>query len=260
MKLEKDDMRRVMTVDCGNTMLKVWRFEGDMLSGSDVFSHDSVSHVEIAPEGWHPCGVAVCASGIVPDALMHGLHSISGGKVLTLDRRTPLPISIDYATPSTVGLDRIAGAAGAAALFPEENVLVADAGTALTLDLVSADGKFRGGNISPGMSMRLKAMHCFTTALPHVDADGSTPMFGFDTATAMRSGAVRGMAAEIAATFACASRLGYDTLVLTGGEAPCVLEIIRNLAAGLGVQGRVEYVPSLVAHGLLSIYNYNEEN
>ncbi|MGN0960124.1 MAG: type III pantothenate kinase, partial [Coriobacteriales bacterium] len=67
--------------------------------------------------------------------------------------------------------------------------LVVDMGTAITYDVVTADGKFLGGNIAPGIFVRLEALNHFTKALPLVETDGDCPRWGYDTTTALRAGA-----------------------------------------------------------------------
>lgn len=71
--------------------------------------------------------------------------------LLALDEHTALPFVNDYATPATLGKDRLAAVAGARYLYPQKNCLVVDAGTCITLDVLTADGVFLGGNISPGV-------------------------------------------------------------------------------------------------------------
>ena len=82
---------------------------------------------------------------------------------------TPVPIAIDYATPETLGRDRVAAAVGAATLHAGRETVIVDFGTALTIDRVTADGTFRGGAISPGVTMRLRALHDYTASLPLCD-------------------------------------------------------------------------------------------
>lgn len=159
----------------------------------------------------------------------------------------PLPLELDYATPQTLGEDRIAAAVGAWSLFPGQNLLVVDMGTAVTYDVVGADGHFRGGNIAPGIGMRLRSLNSFTARLPKVGGYGETPLVGFDTATAMRAGAVRGVVAEIAYY---RSMLPENTqVVLTGGWASHVSEFLEF---------PVTVEKCLVTKGLLSILLYNE--
>jgi type III pantothenate kinase len=138
-----------------------------------------------------------------------------------LTATTPLPFRNEYRTPQTLGKDRLAGVAGAQALFPEHNCLVVDAGTCLKYDLLTADGVYRGGNIAPGAAMRLQAMHHFTARLPEVPQEMPTTMVGDSTLTALQNGGLRGAALEITG-FVQLFRQQVDgplQVILTGGDA-----------------------------------------
>ena len=93
--------------------------------------------------------------------------------------------------------DRLAAVMGAQSLLPHRTVLVIDAGTCITFDLLLSNGHYLGGNISPGLDMRLRAMHEFTARLPLISAEGENPDYGYDTITALRSGAKSGIRLEI---------------------------------------------------------------
>ena len=79
-----------------------------------------------------------------------------------LTASTPVPIRNLYKTPETLGKDRLAAIVGAYSLFPGKDILVFDAGTALTIDFIDKDGNYHGGNISPGLNMRFRALHDYT--------------------------------------------------------------------------------------------------
>ncbi len=138
--------------------------------------------------------------------------------VLHVTGESPSPLRNCYATPATLGADRLAAAVGAVELYPQTDLLVVDAGTCITYDLVTRDGEFMGGNISPGVEMRLKALHEQTARLPQVAADGNLPDWGRDTETAIRVGVVRGIAWELEG---CVRHLSAGRpelrLVMTGG-------------------------------------------
>lgn len=102
-----------------------------------------------------------------------------------------------YKSPDTLGLDRLAGVLGAKALFPNRNCLVIDAGTCITYDAIDKNGVYEGGSISPGLNMRLKAMHQFTGRLPEVELSEFNDWQGDDTVSAMLSGTVNGSTEEI---------------------------------------------------------------
>lgn len=167
-----------------------------------------------------------------------------------------LPIGIRYKTPETLGRDRLAAAVGAWGLFPGESLLIADVGTALTLDVVQSDGDYLGGNISLGIDIRFEALHTFTSRLPRVELAGEPGLLGYDTATAIRRGALWGVANEIAGTFVLAAKeYGCRRVVLTGGGAPVIRE---NVATVLGC-GNIDFVPALVQVGLKLAYELNHD-
>jgi len=107
-----------------------------------------------------------------------------------------LPFKIEYDTPETLGADRIAAAAGAYNLFRGKDVLIIDAGTALTFDFLSGD-TYKGGNISPGLTMRFKALNKFTDKLPLVSHTDSYTFPGQNTNDAIAAGVITGVTYEI---------------------------------------------------------------
>ncbi|MCH5327652.1 MAG: type III pantothenate kinase [Coprobacter sp.] len=140
-----------------------------------------------------------------------------------------LPVQIGYRTPETLGLDRIAGVVGAAGEKPGVPVLVVDAGTAVTYDVLTGDGLFVGGNIAPGLQMRLQALHSFTARLPRVSAEGEVPLLGYDTETAIRAGVVQGICHEIDGYVRELSGKYPGLLVfLTGGDAFLFAERLKT--------------------------------
>lgn len=184
-------------------------------------------------------------------ALEHQLSTLFGKRFLRMDTTTPLPIGVSYASRPTLGLDRVAAAVGGAGLYPAERLLVADAGTALTLDVVTPEDGFCGGNISAGVTMRLQSLHRYTARLPLVSTEGELPRWGSDTVTALRCGAVRGVAAETAVS---ARVMQADRILLTGGDSQLIEKHITEIT-----DTPVARVDDLVGLGLLRIYEYNED-
>ncbi|HMQ06850.1 MAG TPA: type III pantothenate kinase [Saprospiraceae bacterium] len=168
---------------------------------------------------------------------------------LVFDNKTPVPVGNNYNTPQTLGKDRLAAVSGAHTLWPGQNVLVIDAGTCITYDFISRAGVFEGGNISPGLTMRLQAMHHFTGMLPEVHMAESKTLIGKSTTEALQNGAYWGTIMEVR-SFIVRMRKVYRsiTVVLTGGDA----EIIsRNLDTYVILR------PHLVLEGLFAIIKYN---
>ena len=129
-------------------------------------------------------------------------------------------ITNNYKSPATLGLDRLAGILGAMALFPGRNCLVIDAGTCITYDSINKDGVYEGGSISPGLKMRLKAMHNFTGRLPEVELIDYKDWQGYDTKSAMLSGVMNGAFEEVKGFIEIYnSKYSELQLVLCGGDS-----------------------------------------
>lgn len=171
---------------------------------------------------------------------------------LELNSSTPLPITNQYRTPETLGYDRIAAVAGAHTIFPKNNVLVIDAGSAITFDLVTLNGEYIGGNISPGMQMRFKALNKFTGRLPSLQYDESKFKFmGKTTEEAIISGVFSGLMHEIEG-YISLMKVKYKDLkvVLTGGDAISFDKKLKN---------SIFVVSHLNLIGLNRILDYNAQ-
>ena len=165
-----------------------------------------------------------------------------------LTYRSKLPFVIEYETPETLGPDRIAGVAGAFSLFPDSELLVIDAGTAITYDYLSG-GKYRGGNISPGLSLRFRALHEFTGKLPLVVLSDNFTKPGRNTADAILAGVITGVTYEINEYIRTFKKKSTDfKILLTGGDSGFLKEKINY---------QVIYMPDIVIDGLNYILEYN---
>ncbi|HBC21204.1 MAG TPA: type III pantothenate kinase [Porphyromonadaceae bacterium] len=244
-------MRKILTIDHGNSSVKVNVYEGSGDVTSLRMEELCIEAVAELVERVRPDGIVYAAVGKTDARMLESVSRLDGN-VLVVTHATPLPIGIAYGTPGTLGLDRVAAAVAAAAMFPDETLLVADAGTALTADIVSADGVFMGGNISAGVRLRLDSLASHTAQLPRVLPEGRLPIYGKDTETALRCGAVRGAAAEIAYTAAAGQ---CSRIVLTGGDAALVANALCQMTSM-----PLDTVDDLVGKGLLRIYEHNEDN
>lgn len=106
---------------------------------------------------------------------------VSSGALSFWMKSVKLPITVQYETPETLGKDRLAAAVGANYLEPGKDLLVIDAGTAITYELIEASGAYLGGNISPGMTTRFKALNFYTKKLPLVTEQEEVPLLGTNT-------------------------------------------------------------------------------
>lgn len=249
-------MGAILTIDSGNTAVKMAVVDSGRVVETTRSAELSLEEAARLIDAYGVKGTAYCSVRGVDARFAESLSRLSDAGLLFVNARTRFPIGIDYRTPSTLGLDRVAACCAAADMSEGKAALVVDAGTAVTADVIDATGTFRGGNISPGLGLRFRALHAFTDRLPDVSAEGDVPSFGHDTDTAIRSGVILGLAAEIKAEMAEAQRLyGARRVVITGGDG-------ELLASRIATDNNFEisYQPDLMALGLARIYEYNEKN
>lgn len=217
-----------LVIDIGNNSTKYYLFGGQNIILRGRYPNDSFRFVqEIVPK----YGIERIIVSSVVELSAEQKEQIDGAgcTVVWFDNSTPTPLKTAYRTPHTLGSDRLAAAVGAVCRAPGRDILVIDAGSAVTIDFVDAGGVFRGGNISPGIKMRLTALHRQTSRLPQVDKDGEIPTLGHDTETAIRSGVIRGMCHEIDGYISEFREKYPDILVfLTGGDEKILTDNIKN--------------------------------
>ena len=220
-----------LTIDIGNTRTKLVVFANGLpmdsiaLTDTDVPNGRTTSAITATATAladrqkaqWE--AIAWCHTGAVPEGFTAWAET-AAPRVVQLTGLTPTPLQMHYRTPHTLGADRLAAALGAVSLMPGTHLLVIDVGTCITYDVVEDGRAFLGGNISPGVQLRLQSLHQFTAALPLVEATGEQPLVGYDTATAIRSGVLAGVRAEILGVIRNLA-LHYPQLQvwLTGGDA-----------------------------------------
>ena len=237
----------ILLLDFGNTRVKAAVKEDGGLrhiySGPVILQNltDAVAGLDIDGGMWcsvHPLDPSV-------------MEWVQGLGLTALTPSTPIPLGNAYSTPQTLGMDRIAAAVGAWSMKPGHDILVVDSGTAITYDFISAQGVYLGGNIAPGISLRLKALHEHTGALPLVDAMGELLEFGHDTETAIRSGVINGIRHELDGYIAeLRSKNALLLVFLTGGDAEYF---------DIKAKSTTFAVPDLVLRGLSRITEYNEK-
>lgn len=253
----------ILTIDQGNTKAKLGVFRISE-SGSDklleTYVFEGCPEIEKVAEIIDRHGVEAaiyCSVGHIDVRFIETLRGLLPKDLLTMTHGTPLPVAIDYDTPTTLGLDRVAAAVGATVVVPAQSAVVVDAGTALTADLlISGPGRrprYCGGRISPGLSMRFRALSEFTARLPLVVAGGDTPIVGRTTEESIRSGVVRGLVAEIEGVYGDYN-LEENTgetpaaMILTGGDAPLLMPLLEVMAI---------HEPHLNDIGLCEVLKYN---
>ena len=147
-----------LVIDIGNSKVKVAVFELDTIITTAVF--DEIYFLDEVKRISNQYAIELSIVSSVKDINEEYLEELQKLPFLiTLNSDTQLPFKNLYATPSTLGNDRIALAAAAASIYPSQNSLVIDAGTCITYDFINAKNEYLGGAISPGIAMRYKSLH-----------------------------------------------------------------------------------------------------
>jgi len=270
----------LVAVDVGNSRVKFGLFESDVAASNglrtlpqptktlivDPSATDSDAASYDALDAWlaplASCDVAWWIAGVqrqVSAQLVDRLRS-AGVERITLVSSGDLPLVIDVPRPDMVGIDRLLGAVGANRLRePGRPTVVVQLGTAITVNLVAADGSFRGGAIMPGIGMSAQAFHQFTDLLPLIDMQSLAeppPAVGESTIPAMTSGlywgAVGGVKQliELFGREASHDGAGEPQVFLTGGAAPAVAKLLP---------GEARLVPDLVLSAIAIVAAHRTE-
>ena len=237
-----------LIIDIGNTAAKVALFDGGEMVEVLTESNQSLDCLE-ALCAKYPVEQGIVATVIdLSERVLAALVALPF-PLLWLDSKTPLPVTNLYETPETLGYDRMAAVVGANEQYPRRDILVIDAGTCITYEFIDSKGQYHGGNISPGMQMRFKALNQFTGRLPLIDSNGRKLPMGRDTETAIRAGVLKGMEYEISGYIESMKHKYPELLVfLTGGD---------GFSFDSSVKSIIFADRFLVLKGLNRILNYN---
>ena len=234
-----------LVIDYGNSSAKVGIFDQQQLHEKQSFSSLEALKNFLGKIEVDNCMISSVTTDA--DQLLKSVNAKS--RKFILSHTLPLPISIRYSTPHTLGVDRIAGACGAKQLFPNQNTLVIDAGTCITYDLTDQFGNYHGGGISPGLKMRFEAVHTFTAKLPLVNPVHNPALIGNSTETSIQSGIINGLLAEMDGIIEL-YKAKYPQLrvILCGGDGP----FFEN-----SLKASIFASPDLVLIGLNSVLIHN---
>lgn len=218
-----------LVIDIGNTRTKVALFRNDEKVVS--FPTDSLTDKDIASlKTEHPQINNAILSSVRNDSLeLIELLRKEIDHVIELDHTTLLPIENHYETPETLGKDRIAAAVGANHQFPNQNLLIIDAGTAITYDFVNDRNQYMGGFITPGLNMRFKALHQFTDKLPLLHTTKPGNYYGSNTTQSIIGGIQYGLEGEVQRIIEHFSTPSDNLLIiLTGGDTNYFEKLLKN--------------------------------
>ena len=233
---------RKITLDEGNTSVKLALFDNETLV-SKYNNIDLNFVIKLLPK----CDRLILST-VKNKSNFKTLFS--NKNFVLLNNSTPLPIKILYKSPTSLGNDRIALAVGAITNFPNKNVLVIDAGTCITYDLINSKKEYLGGSISPGIQMRYNALHQFTSQLPLLESVDTAMLTGVNTEESIHSGIINGVFVEIDGIIQRYTNQYPDIkVIVTGGNAKFFDKGLKNT---------IFAKPNLLMEGLNKILDYNE--
>ncbi|MDW5287939.1 type III pantothenate kinase [Formosa sp. PL04] len=240
-----------LIIDVGNSFVKLAVFEADRILDKEIVDAENflknfkkfiTKHQNIEK------GILSSVGNLTENDILAIKKSC---KLLQLNHDTPVPFLNNYATPNTLGLDRIALVSAAVHQFKNKNVLVIDAGTCITYDFVSDKAEYFGGGISPGLNLRYKALNNYTAKLPLLKPEIPNHIIGDSTNAAIHSGVVFGILNEIDGNISnYQGRYGDLTIILTGGDANFLSKQLKS---------SIFAISNFLLEGLNSILQFNSQ-
>ena len=217
-----------LIIDVGNTRVKVAVFKGDTMQDSFSFHHNEID-IQVKKIKKTYKITAVILSKVASIANFISVKELESVFLIALSNTTPIPFKNRYQTPNTLGIDRIALAAAAFKSYPNKNTLIIDAGTCITFDFINDKNEYLGGAISPGVTMRYKALHQFTDGLPELNLQVPEKLIGSSTKASINSGVIYGVIKEIEGIIS-EYRMKYPdlTIVLTGGDTNFLAKQLKS--------------------------------
>lgn len=239
-----------LTLDIGNSAVKAALFDGDRLADDATWLSDG--HIEDGLTRWidhRPVARAGLCS-VVPTVAARVIALLDAESTLVVTSKHHLPFDITYSQPERLGSDRIAAAACAWTLYGNDApVVVIDAGTTVTIDVVTASG-YKGGAIAPGPALLMESLTAGTASLPRAPLKMPLDEFGQSTISALQHGIMHGFIDLVAGAVERASQLLPDrpVIVATGGWHRLLAEYVDA----------IDHVhPHLVLRGIREIMRLN---
>jgi|ERR1035437_1363877 type III pantothenate kinase len=239
-----------LTIDIGNTNIKMGIFERNEMKSMDIFNNSNqiefTKYFENIPENTIKTAI-ICSVIDTDKEFIDALKSKF--PVIIFDSSTPIPIKNLYQSPNSLGPDRLASVIGARLIFPKGNILSINAGTCVTYNFLNENNEYIGGSISPGLTMRYRALHNFTSKLPLLETIEETNLVGRNTMESIKSGVINGIVAEVDAIIEKYKCLYGDiSVIMTGGDSEFLVNSLKN---------SIFAAPYLVLQGLNEVVNYN---
>jgi type III pantothenate kinase len=217
-----------LIIDAGNTRVKVAVFEQSTLIEVLVIDRRKfLSEIKKIVKNHNISNGILSSVSFIPEKKVERLKYLLN--LVLLSSSTKVPFINLYETPKTLGVDRIALVSGAVKKFPNKNILIIDAGTCITFDFVNDKSAYFGGAISPGIEMRYKSLHAFTSKLPILEKNYPQNFIGKNTNESINSGIVNGVTQEIKGVINQYKKKYKDlTVVLTGGDTNFLAKQLKS--------------------------------
>ena len=218
-----------LIIDVGNTFVKLAVFDNDVLQykKSCDIKDFLINFEKITFKFPKINNVIVSSVGNFSEGELSEIKNRY--KVFVLTQKDKVPYINKYATPETLGVDRMALVSAAAIQFPKKNVLIIDAGSCITYDFLNSENEYLGGAISPGIQMRYKSIHSFTDKLPLLEPSLPLNFVGDSTENSIHSGIIQGILNEIDGFIELYKEKNKElTIILTGGDAHFLLDSLKN--------------------------------
>jgi len=241
-----------LVIDIGNSLVKLAVFdEGRLIDSAQLENFDQDTIIRLKKQ-YPELNKAILSSVTGHDLALLQLLQKEFSYFMELSSVTPVPIKNNYRSKSTLGLDRLAAAVGATSLFPDNDLLIIDAGTAITYDIVDKENGFMGGNISPGLRTRFRSLHHFTGRLPLLNPVAEWPDIGTTTEEAIQSGVLTGILSEVESVIELMKKKWPELrVIVTGGDAEF---FDKKLKSSIFVKFEITLL------GLNRILEYNVKN
>jgi len=240
-------------IDAGNTRIKIGIFENESLKDVLIFPSEPTHNFYSNIVKLHFENCIISSVIALPGHIINYIK-IKSDNLIILNEHTKVPIVNKYKAPQTIGKDRIALSVGGYGKYPDKDVLIISAGTCITYNFVSAKAVFTGGAISPGLQMRLNAMHNETANLPLIQIDTEPKLIENTTEGSMASGVINGIIFEIEGFVNNLKKTHKNcNVILSGGDS-------RYLASKLTIPTEVEPDLALLGLNLILRFNAAEKN
>ncbi|WP_299217969.1 type III pantothenate kinase [uncultured Aquimarina sp.] len=218
-----------LVIDVGNTSIKIGIFEETSMIHKETLKSENFRKVIQKVKNDYPLikhSILSSVSNVKEEDVIFAKDLFD---ILVLDHTLTMPFKNLYATPTTLGVDRLALVAASVLKFPTKDTLIIDAGTCITYDFKNKKEEYLGGAIAPGLRLRYTSLNSFTSKLPLLDPESPKNHIGDTTNQAIHSGVVNGVLYEIGGAIAeYCNTYPNLTVILTGGDAHFLSKRLKN--------------------------------